>query len=275
MDEEYKSIPAAGNDEARPPLRIDILTLFPAMFVGPFDESMIRRAIDNGLADIRVHDLRDWATDRHRTTDDYAFGGGGGMVMKPEPLFAAVEDLLGIPPLVPGGPPAPSPVVLLSPQGRPFDHAIAQRLARSDRIVLLAGHYEGFDERVRAHLATEEVSLGDFVLTGGELPAMIVADAVVRLRPGVVGLATATETDSHAHGLLEHPHFTRPADFRGWTIPDILVSGHHAEVARWRRRTALVRTRERRPDLLARAALDEADRRMLGEGEDGDGDGEA
>jgi len=273
MGEEYRANPEDGNEDdhaldapARPPLRIDIVTLFPGMFVGPFDESMIQRARTRGLVDIRVHDLRQWATDRHRTTDDYAFGGGGGMVMKPEPLFEAVEDLLGIPPLVPGGPRAPAPVVLLTPQGRPFDHPTAARLAAGDRLVLLAGHYEGFDERVRAHLATEEVSLGDFVVTGGELPAMVVADAVVRLRPGVIGLDTATASDSHAAGLLEHPHFTRPADFRGWAVPEVLVSGHHGEVARWRRRMALVRTRERRPDLLARAALDADDRRLLQEG---------
>lgn len=276
MGEEYRSNAAQGNAPAgdaaggegmsgtRPPvLRIDVVTLFPAMFAGPFDESLIRRAVERGLAEIRVHDLRDWTTDRHRTADDYAFGGGGGMVLRPEPLFAAVEDLLGIAPLVPGGPPPPAPVVLLTPQGRPFDHATARRLAAAERLVLLAGHYEGFDERVRAHLATEEVSLGDFVLTGGELPAMVVVDAVIRLRPGVVGLATATETDSHAAGLLEHPHYTRPADFRGWRVPDVLLSGHHGAVARWRRAESLRRTRDRRPDLLARASLDEADRRLL------------
>lgn len=282
MAEEYRSNGPEGNErrggiddparaERAAPLRIDIVTLFPGMFAGPFDESLIRRAIDRGLAEIHVHDLRDWTTDRHRSADDYAFGGGGGMVLRPEPIFAAVEDLLGIAPRVPGGPPPPSPVVLLTPQGRPFDHAAARRLAGAERLVLLAGHYEGFDERVRAHLATEEISIGDFVLTGGELPAMVVADAVVRLRPGVVGLDTATETDSHAAGLLEHPHYTRPADFRGWRVPDVLVSGHHAAVARWRRAASLRRTRERRPDLLARADLSAADRRLLEEEGAGNG----
>jgi len=212
--------PATPPAGAAAPLRIDILTIFPDMFAGPFDHSMIRRARESGLVDIRVHDLRRWAGDRHHTTDDYAYGGGGGMVMKPEPLFEAVEDLLGIPPLSAGDPRRPPhPVVLMTPQGRRFDHALARELAAHDRLVILAGHYEGFDERVRLHLATHEVSVGDFVVTGGELPAMLVADAVTRLRPGVIGLATATETDSFATGPLEHPHYTRPADFRGLRPP--------------------------------------------------------
>jgi tRNA (guanine37-N1)-methyltransferase len=288
IGEEYKETGADRTVEAgqadRAALVIDVITIFPEMFVGPFDHSLIRRARDAGLVDIRVHDLRQWATDRHRTTDDYAYGGGGGMVMKPEPLFAAVEDLLGIPPLsavdpdagaadppVPAAglddpaadptavPPAPHsppcPIVLLTPQGRRFDHALAQELAAGDRLVILAGHYEGFDERVRQHLATHEVSVGDFVLTGGEIPAMLIVDAVARLRPGVVGLETATATDSFADGLLEHPHYTRPAEFRGWSVPEILLSGHHAEVERWRRRESLRRTWERRPELLADRVL--------------------
>ncbi len=249
-----------------PPLRIDVVTIFPDMFAGPFDHSVIRRARDAGLVELRVHNLRRWATDRHRTTDDYAYGGGGGMVMKPGPLFAAVEEILGLPPITAAEPgPPPSPVVLLTPQGRRFDHALARELATMDRLVILAGHYEGFDERVRQHLATHEVSVGDFVVTGGEIPAMLVVDAVARLRPGVVGLESATETDSFAQGGLEHPHYTRPADFRGWPIPDILLSGHHAEVDRWRRREALRRTWQRRPDLLANLALSAEERGWLAE----------
>lgn len=257
--------PAEGADA----LRIDIVTLFPAMFAGPFDVSMIARARAAGIVDLRVHDLRDWCTDRHRTADDMAYGGGGGMVLKAEPLFRAVEDLLGIQPLVPGGPPPPAPVVLMTPQGRRFDHAVARELAAADRLVVLCGHYEGFDERVRAHLATVEVSIGDFVVTGGELPAMLVVDAVARLRPGVVGLAGGVETDSHAAGRLEHPHYTRPADFRGWGVPEILVGGHHAAVARWRRRQALYRTADRRPDLLAARPPDAEESAMLAEREGG------
>ncbi len=256
--------PAA--DETAPPvgLRVDIVTLFPEMFVGPFDHSMIRRAQDAGLVRICVHDLRDWATDRHRTTDDYAYGGGGGMVLKPEPAFLAVEDLLGLEPVSPDSPRgATCPVVLLSPQGRPFTDATARDFAAQDRLVLLCGHYEGFDERIRVHLATHEVSVGDFVVTGGEIPAMLVTDAVTRLRPGVLGLATATETESFAHGLLEHPHYTRPADFRGFRVPDVLVGGHHAEVALWRRRESLLRTLRRRPDQLPGSDATEAERRWL------------
>ena len=256
MGEEYRGSGEGDAIEApaaqAPGMRIDVLTVLPAMFVGPLDHSIIGRARTRGLLDLRVHDLRDWTHDRHRTTDDYAFGGGGGMVMKPEPLFEAVEDLLGIAPRSPeGGEPLPCPVVMMTPQGRRLDHAYAQELSRYDRLIFLAGHYEGFDERVRQHLATHELSLGDFVVTGGEIPVMLTIDAVVRLRPGVVGLASATETDSFAAGLLEHPQYTRPADFRGWTVPEQLLSGHHAQVARWRAEQSLARTAERRPDLLA------------------------
>lgn len=248
------------------PLRIDILTLFPGMFVGPFDHSMLARARSAGLIDIRVHNVRDWAADRHRTTDDYAYGGGGGMVMKPEPLFLAVEDLLGIPPLSEASPePPPHPVVLMTPQGRSFNHGLALELAAHERIVILAGHYEGYDERVRLHLATHEISVGGFVVTGGELPAMLVTDAIARLRPGVLGLDDATERDSFAASRLEHPHYTRPAEFRGWKVPEVLVSGHHAEVERWRRRMALQRTLQRRPDLLADVDLTEEEQRWLAE----------
>ncbi len=254
--------PAQASSNA-PALRIDILSLFPEMFAGPFDHSMIARAQEAGLVDIRIHNLRDWTKDRHRTSDDYAFGGGGGMVLKPEPAFAAVEEILAIAPLAADGPGPPHPVILLTPQGTRFDHAMATDFAGHERIVLLCGHYEGFDERIRAHLATHEVSVGDFVLTGGELPAMIVADAVARLRPGVVGLETATQTDSFATGMLEHPHYTRPAEFRDWAVPDVLRSGDHGKVARWRRDRALERTFQRRPDLLEHLELDAQDRSFL------------
>jgi tRNA (guanine37-N1)-methyltransferase len=252
-------------------MRIDILTIFPDMFRGPFEHSMIGRAREAGLIDIRVHDLREWAADRHHTTDDYAYGGGGGMVMKAEPVFRAVESLLDMLPLTAeaaSGPPAP--VVLMSPQGRRFDHGMARELAECDRIVLIAGRYEGYDERVRLHLATHEVSVGDFVLTGGELPAMMVAEAIARLRPGVIGLDAATTNDSFAGGTLEHPHYTRPADFRGWRVPDVLISGHHGEVARWRRREALRRTYERRPDLLDGLELTDEEREWISNWEDDD-----
>ena len=245
------------------PLRIDILTLFPEMFTGPFDHSMISRAREAGVLEINVSDLRDWTHDRHRTTDDYAYGGGGGMVMKPEPLFEAVESILEIAPLKPGGSPPPHPVILMTPQGTPLHHELALELSRAERLVFIAGHYEGFDERVRAHLATHEISIGDFVVTGGELPAMIAVDAIARLRPGVVGHADATRSDSFAHGRLEHPHFTRPADFRGWSIPDVLVSGHHAEVDRWRLRTSLERTWRRRPELIDKDALSPEERTWI------------
>jgi tRNA (guanine37-N1)-methyltransferase len=265
MASEYTAVSGAGNPRDGA-LRIDVVTLFPEMFVGPFDHSIVARARESGLLDLRVHNLRTWTRDRHRTTDDYAYGGGGGMVMKPGPLFRAVEDLLGIGERRPDAvEPLPAPVVLMSPQGARFDQALARRLAGHDRLVLLAGHYEGVDERVRQHLATHEVSVGDFVLTGGELPAMLVVDAVTRLRPGVLGSDTAAETDSFAAGLLEHAHYTRPADFRGWGVPEVLRSGHHAEVARWRRRDALRRTAARRPDLLAAMQLDAAERAWLEE----------
>jgi tRNA (guanine37-N1)-methyltransferase len=266
MADEYSDPIRGGNSAAVSPLIIDIVTLFPAMFQGPFDHSMVARAQAAGLVTMRIHDLRQWATDRHRTTDDYAFGGGGGMVLKPEPMFQAVESLLGIPPLSATHPAAlPCPVILMTPQGRQFDQAVARDLARSDRLVILCGHYEGFDERIRTHLATRELSIGDYVLTGGELPAMVVADAVARLRPGVLGLATAAETDSFAAGLLEHPHYTRPADFRGWRVPPVLISGHHGEVAQWRRREALLRTALRRPDLLATLRLTPGESQWLAE----------
>lgn len=257
---------AGGTSGGRRPLLIHAITLFPEMFVGPFDVSMIARAREAGLVDIRVHDLRTWATDRHRTTDDYAFGGGGGMVLKPELFFRAVEEILGMPEISSARPAQPpTPVLLMTPQGRRLDHALVAELAAAEELVILCGHYEGFDERVREHLVTHEISLGDFVLTGGELPAMVVIDAVARLRPGVLGLAGAADDDSFATGLLEHPHYTRPAEFRGWRVPDVLVSGDHGAVDRWRRRHALLRTTRRRPDLVALADLSAEEKGWLRE----------
>ncbi len=239
-------------------MHIDIFTLFPDMFVGPFQESIIKRAQENGLISIAVHDIRAYATDRHHTTDDTPYGGGGGMVMKPEPIFRAVEDVLG-------EAIKDTPIILLTPQGRRFTQQVALELAAQERLALICGHYEGVDERVRQHLATDEISIGDYVLTGGELPAMVIVDAVTRLLPGALGDPSAAESDSYASGLLEHPHYTRPYDFRGWRVPDILLSGHHGEVARWRRREALRRTWERRPDLLETADLTEEDLAFLEE----------
>ena len=233
----------------------DVLTLFPEMFTGPLQESIIKRAQERGLISVYLHNIRDYATGRHRITDDAPYGGGGGMVMKPEPIFAAVEAVLGDEKGV--------PVILLSPQGRLFTHEVARELSRYRRLVLICGRYEGVDERVREHLATDEISIGDYVLSGGELAAMVIIDAVTRLLPGVLGDPGATFEDSYAWGLLEYPHYTRPAVFRGWAVPEVLLSGNHAAIARWRREQALRRTLERRPDLLERAPLTEEDRAFL------------
>jgi len=218
--------------------------------------SILGKAQVAGLLDVRLHDLRDHTLDRHRTTDDAPYGGGGGMVMKPEPIFAAVERALG-------EAVGQVPILLLSPQGRLFDQKLARALAAQPQFALICGRYEGVDERVCEHLATDEISIGDFVLTGGELPAMVVIDAVARLIPGVLGDEGAAENDSHAAGLLEYPHYTRPPDFRGWQVPEILLSGDHARVAAWRREQSLRRTRTRRPDMLADADLNADDRRLL------------
>ena len=221
-------------------MRIDVLTLFPEMFAGPLGHSILRRAIERELLRVELTDIRGFATDRHRTVDDYPYGGGPGMVMKPGPIFAAVESVAR-----PG-----SPVILLSPGGRLFTQQVAAELAEYEHLVLICGHYEGIDERVREHLATDELSIGDYVLTGGELPAMVVIDAVGRLLPGVLGGEASTGEESHSAGLLEYPHYTRPPDFRDYPVPEVLLSGNHAEIARWRRRQSLLRTAERRPDLL-------------------------
>ncbi len=236
-------------------MRFDIFTLFPEMFAGVFDESMLKRARDAGLLEIALHDIRSATTDKHHVTDDYPFAGGGGMVMKPDPIFASVEQVLGAPPSI--------PVILTSPQGRVFDQRVAQELAGYPRLAIICGHYEGVDERVREHLATDELSIGDYVLTGGEIPAMVIVDAVARLLPGVLGHPAAAVQDSHATGLLEGPQYTRPSDFRGWRVPDILLSGNHAQIAAWRRRESLRRTLEYRPDLLDRAELSEDEREFL------------
>jgi len=234
-------------------VRIDIVTLFPAMVEPALSESIVGRARARGLVDIRVVNLRDYAEGRHRTTDDYQFGGGGGMVLKPEPLFAAVEALR-----TPG-----ARVILMDPRGRSFTQAVARELAREAHLILLAGRYEGVDERVVELLADDAVSIGDYVLTGGELPALVVTDAVTRLRPGVLGAEGAAERESFASGLLEPPQYTRPEEFRGARVPEVLLSGDHARVARWRRLMALWLTWRRRPDLLAGAGLGAEERRLI------------
>lgn len=250
-------------------MRFDIFTLFPEVCAPYVQESILKRAQAAGLVDVRLHNIRDYAPGKHQVTDDEPYGGGGGMVMKPEPVFNAVESVLGIGAQAAepaeGTAAAPTPIILLTPQGRTFNQTIAYELAKHERIALVCGRYEGFDERIREHLATDELSIGDYVLTGGELAALIVVDAVARLLPGVLGDPTGAEDDSFAMGLLEYPHYTRPAEYRGWRVPDILVSGDHAKVARWRRQQALVRTRRRRPDLLDNATLSDADRKLLGD----------
>ncbi len=236
-------------------MRFDIFTLFPEVFHPYIDVSIIGRARKSGALEVHLHNIRDWATDKHRTVDDEPYGGGGGMVMKAEPIFAAVESVLGRPPQ--------APVILLTPQGRPFSQKVARELAELPRVALLCGRYEGIDERVRQHLVTDEISIGDYVLTGGELAALVVLDAVTRLLPNVLGDPDAPDKDSHATGLLEHPHYTRPAVFRGWEVPPVLLSGDHGKIARWRREQSLLRTLHRRPDLLAKAQLTEEDRAFL------------
>ena len=236
-------------------MQIDIFSLLPGVF-GPYlQASIIQRAIENQLLEVQVHDIRAWTTDKHHITDDAPYGGGGGMVMKPQPIFAAVEGVLGSPP--------DCPVILMTPQGRVFTQQVAFELAQHAHIALLCGRYEGIDERVRQHLVTDEISIGDYVLTGGELPALILIDALTRLIPGALGDPDGAMDDSHASGLLEYPHYTRPPEFRGWGVPEVLLSGNHAEIARWRRAQALERTWRRRPDMLARLSLSEADRKVL------------
>jgi tRNA (guanine37-N1)-methyltransferase len=250
-------------------MRFDLLTIFPEFFAGPFDFGIVKRARQQGLIEVNVHNLRSFTTDKHQVTDDRPFGGGDGMVLKPEPIFRAVETLLGE-----GGGEAvgESPdgkraaVVLLSPQGRLFTQAAAERFAREcSRMILICGRYEGVDERVNEALVTDEVSVGDYVLTGGELPAMVIVDAVTRLLPDALGSETSALHDSFSDGLLDCPHYTRPAEFRGLRVPDVLLGGHHAEVARWRRRRAILKTLKTRPDLLQHAKLTDDERRWIEE----------
>lgn len=236
-------------------MRFDVFTLFPDVLKNYLAVSILQRAVNNLLLEVHLHDIRTFSCDKHHVADDTPYGGGGGMVMKPEPIFAAIEDVLGAPPTC--------PLILLTPQGRTFTHKLALEFSTQARLALLCGRYEGIDERVRQHLVTDEISIGDFVLTGGELPALVLIDAISRHIPGALGDPDGAMDDSHASGLLEYPHYTRPPVFRGWKVPEVLLSGNHAEIARWRRQQALLRTKVRRPDLLETAALDEADRRFL------------
>jgi len=240
-------------------MRFDIFSLFPEIFTTYLQTSILQRALERELVHIHLHNIRAWTTDKHHVTDDEPYGGGGGMVMKPEPIFAAVESVLG---LTPSAPP-PIPVILLTPQGRVFTQALAQELSGYDHLALICGRYEGVDERVRTGLVTDEISIGDYVLTGGELPALVLVDAITRLIPGVLGDPDGAADDSHATGLLEYPHYTRPAEFRGMAVPDILRSGDHGKIARWRREQSLIRTLEHRPDLVEKTLLTEVDRKFL------------
>lgn len=240
-------------------MRIDILTLFPQMFDGLLNCSIIARARERGLVDIRLHDIRAHTHDKHHVVDDYPYGGGAGMVLKPEPIFESVDSIkaeLGL---------SEVPVILLSPQGRLFNQAMARDLSGYEHLILICGHYEGVDERVAEYLATDEVSIGDYLLSGGEIAAMAVTDCVVRLLPGVLGSEESLTEESHVGGLLEYPQYTRPETFRGWTVPSVLLSGDHGEVSKWRRQKSLLRTAERRPDLLEKAVLSAEDKRLLSE----------
>jgi tRNA (guanine37-N1)-methyltransferase len=242
-------------------MRIDIFTLFPQMFQSVLSAGLFKRATDQNLVRINTHNIRDYTHDRHHTVDDYPYGGGAGMVLKPEPIFEAVETIKsdirqneGVDKI---------PVILLTPQGRLFSQAIAQELAQQSHLILICGHYEGVDERVAGYLATDQISIGDYVLSGGELAAMIVAEAVTRLVPGVLGSAESTIDDSHTTGLLEYPQYTRPDIFRGWAVPEVLLSGNHAQIAKWRREQAIARTLKRRPDLLDKTELSPEERRLV------------
>jgi tRNA (guanine37-N1)-methyltransferase len=257
-------------------MRFDVFSLFPEVFEPYIQTSILQRARRNGLVSVHLHNLRDWTINRHRTTDDMPYGGGGGMVMKPEPIFAAVEAVLGKTPAVTavlGTSEAVSetatenalacPLILMTPQGRVFTQAVAAELAQYPRLGLLCGRYEGVDERVRRHLVTDEISIGDYVLSGGELPALVLMDAITRLIPGALGDPTGAEDDSHASGLIEYPHYTRPIEFHGWSVPEVLLSGDHERIVQWRRRQSLLRTLQRRPDMLEKAQLSEAEREWL------------
>ncbi|GAX90388.1 tRNA (guanosine(37)-N1)-methyltransferase TrmD [Effusibacillus lacus] len=238
-------------------MKIDIVTIFPEMFAGVLSHSIIGRARAAGAVEIDVTDFRDFSDNKHHTVDDTPYGGGGGMVLKPQPIFDAVESLMDA-----GKKPR---VILTCPQGVPYTQELALELSKEDHLIIICGHYEGYDERIRQHLITDEISIGDYVLTGGEIPAMAIVDSVVRLLPRVLGNNTSAELDSFRNGLLEHPHYTRPFEFRGWTVPEILISGHHEKIEQWRRRESLRRTYLRRPDLLDKAELTDRDRKWLAE----------
>lgn len=239
-------------------MKIDVLTLFPEMFDGVFNASILGKARDKGIVSLQAVNFRNYSKNKHQTVDDYPYGGGGGMVLQAEPVFEAVEALIK------ANEPAGKPrVILMCPQGQPYSQKKAEELAKEEHLILICGHYEGYDERIREHLVTDELSVGDYVLTGGELPAMTIIDSVVRLLPGALGNASSAVTDSYSTGLLEYPHYTRPALFRDWSVPDVLVSGHHANVEIWRREQSLLRTLRRRPDMLSAAELTDKERQWL------------
>lgn len=258
-------------------MRIDVLTLFPEMFEGVFGASILGKARDKGLVKLSAVNFRDYSTNKHGQVDDTPYGGGGGMVLKPEPIFAAVEDLLSRPELAAAASASEESlsasaasgsrprIVLLCPQGETFTQQKAEEFAREDHLIFICGHYEGYDERIRIGLVTDEISIGDYVLTGGELPAMVMIDSTVRLLPGVLGNENSAITDSFSTGLLEYPHYTRPTEFRGMQVPDVLLSGHHAHIEAWRRRESLRRTLQRRPELLDRLTLTKQEQKWLEE----------
>jgi len=245
-------------------MQFEVFTLLPEIFPPYLERSIIQRARQRGLVSVNVHNIRDYTHDKHNVTDDTPYGGGGGMVMKPEPVFEAVESVLGLGAYQTAPGPA-CPLIMLTPQGRVFSQSVAEELSRHEKIALISGRYEGIDERIRENLVTDEISIGDYVLTGGELPALIVIDAVSRLIPGVLGDPDGAMDDSHASGLLEYPHYTRPPEFRGWKVPEILLSGDHGKIGIWRREQSLLRTLARRPDLLENADLTEKERNFLRE----------
>ncbi len=238
-------------------MKFDIFTLLPDVFEPYLSASILARAREKQIIEVSVHDIRSFTTDRHHVTDDTPYGGGGGMVMKPEPVFTAVESVLGSPPSC--------PVIFLTPQGRVFNQKVAIELSRLPHLALLCGRYEGIDERIREHLVTDQISLGDYVLTGGELPALVMLDAISRLLPGVLGDPEGAWDDSHASGLLEYPHYTRPPEFRGWTVPGVLLSGNHAQIEKWRRQQSIIRTYQQRPDMLDGVELNKEDKKFLEE----------
>ena len=245
-------------------MQFEVFTLLPEVFPPYLASSILKRAAQRGLIQVRIHNIRDYAHDKHHVTDDTPYGGGGGMVMKPEPVFEAVESALGLASRqIPPESESNIPIILLTPQGRTFDQRVAEEFFGYERIALLCGRYEGVDERIRGHLVTDEISVGDYVLTGGELPALMIIDAVSRLIPGVLGDPTGAEDDSHAMGLLEYPHYTKPSEFRGWKVPEILLSGDHAKIDKWRREQSLTRTFYKRPDMLEKAELSKTDKEFV------------